>query len=168
MVAQELAVSRPHRVERLALLSTSPGGAFPSFPLETLADLPAQERAERSLLLADRRWTADWLAEHPDELRIVLSLAEGQSEDETEDQRAGRLAQLMARRGHDVVDRLGLISAPTYVGCGIHDDLAPVVNSEAIVARVPDARLDVRDGGHLFLLQDPGAWPDLLSFLSEP
>lgn len=165
MVAQELAVTHPDRVERLALLSTSPGGAFPSFPLETLAELPARERAERSLLLADRRWTPEWLAEHPDELRIVLALAEGHEVDETDEQRAGRLAQLEARRGHDVVDRLGRITAPTYVACGVQDDLAPVRNSEAIAARVPAARLDVRQGGHLFLFQDPGAVPELLSFL---
>jgi pimeloyl-ACP methyl ester carboxylesterase len=168
MVAQELAVTSPDRIERLALLSTSPGGAFPSFPLETLAALPNRERAERSLLLADRRWTPEWLAEHPDELRVVLTLAEGHDADETDEQRAGRMAQLEARRGHDVVDRLDRITAPTYVACGVQDDLAPVLNSEAIVARVPDARLDVREGGHLFLYQDPGAWPELLSFLGSP
>jgi predicted alpha/beta hydrolase family esterase len=59
-----------------------------------------------------------------------------------------------------------MITASTYVACGIHDDLAPVVNSQAIAARVPDARLDVREGGHLFLFQDPGAWPELRSFLA--
>mgnify|MGYP006358961907 CR=1 FL=1 len=65
MVAQEFAVTHPERVERLALLSTSPGGRYASYPLETLAELPARERAERSLLLADRRWTPEWLADHP-------------------------------------------------------------------------------------------------------
>jgi 3-oxoadipate enol-lactonase len=166
MVAQEFAVTRPDRVRRLALLSTSPGGAYPSYPLETLAELPPRERAARTLLLADRRWTPEWLAEHPDDLQVVLSLAEGHDSSETADQREGRLAQLEARRGHDVVDRLGMITASTYVACGIHDDLAPVVNSQAIAARVPDARLDVREGGHLFLFQDPGAWPELRSFLA--
>jgi 3-oxoadipate enol-lactonase len=37
MVAQEFAVTFPDRVLRLALLATSPGGAFASYPLETLA-----------------------------------------------------------------------------------------------------------------------------------
>ena len=166
MVAQELAVTHPERVQRLALLSTSPGGAYPSYPLETLAALPATERAERSLLLADRRWTPEGLAGHPDELEIVLGLAEGHDGTETDEQRQGRLDQLAARSGHDVVDRLGRITAPTYVACGVHDDIAPVANSRAIVERVPDARLDVRDGGHLFLFQDPAAWPTLTSFLA--
>ncbi len=166
MVAQEFAVTHPERVERLALLSTSPGGRYASYPLETLAELPARERAERSLLLADRRWTPEWLADHPDDLQVVLSLADGHRDDETDQQRAARLAQLEARRGHDVLDRLHRITAPTYVACGVQDDLAPVVNSEAIVARVPDAQLDVREGGHLFLFQDPSAWPALSSFLA--
>lgn len=165
MVAQELAVTHPDRVERLALLSTSPGGAFPSYPLEELADLPADERAGRSLLLADRRWTDEWFSTHPGDLQVVLALAAGHTTEETDQQRRGRLAQLEARRGHDVVDRLHLVTAPTYVGCGRHDDIAPVVNSEAIVQRVRDARLRVHDGGHLFLFQDPSAWPDVMSFL---
>ena len=45
MVAQELAVTWPERVERLALLCTSPGGAGgASYPLHELAALPEAER----------------------------------------------------------------------------------------------------------------------------
>ncbi len=167
MVAQEVAVTVPERVERLALLSTSPGGDFPSFPLEELADLPAHDRATRSLLLADRRWTSEWLGQHPDDLQIVLTMAEGQPTDEDDAQRLGRLAQLAARQGHDVLDRLSRIDSPTFVGCGTFDDIAPIVNAEAIVDRVPGAELHVYDGGHLFVFQDDHAWPDLLSFLGE-
>src|SRR4029453_8667584 len=46
MVAQELAVTWPERVSRLALLCTSPGGAGgASYPLHKLAALPDDERA---------------------------------------------------------------------------------------------------------------------------
>lgn len=166
MVAQEYAVTRPDRVERLALLSTSPGGAFPSYPLEQLAQLDEHDRATRSLLLADRRWTPEWFGEHPDDLQIVLSMAEGRSGEESDAQRQGRFAQLAARSAHDVLDRLGRISAPTFVGCGRYDDIAPVANAEVIVAGVPDAELHVYEGGHLFLFQDPAAWPEVLTFLT--
>lgn len=168
MVAQEFAVTHPERVERLALLSTSPGGELPSYPLEQLAALPEHERATRSLLLADRRWTPEWLGEHPDDLQIVLSLAEGRSTQESEAERDGRLAQLEARTGHDVMDRLDRIAAPTFVGCGSFDDIAPPRNSEAIAQRIPGAELHVYDGGHLFLFQDDRAWPELLGFLERP
>jgi len=50
---------------------------------------------------------------------------------------------------------LGSIFTPTLVCAGVHDGIAPVANSEAIVAGVPDARLEVFEGGHVFMLQDP-------------
>jgi 3-oxoadipate enol-lactonase len=167
MVAQEFAVTWPDRVERLALLSTSPGGEFASYPLETLADLPLRERGERSLQLSDRRWTPEWVAEHADDptLRAIMSAAT--SGEETDEQRAGRLAQLETRRQHDVLDRLHLVTAPTFVGNGRYDDIAPVRNGEAIVERIPDAALHVYDGGHGFLFQDPSAWPELSAFLTS-
>src|SRR5262245_51649738 len=46
MVAQELAVTAPERVERLALLCTSPGGeGGASYPLHELADMDEAEQA---------------------------------------------------------------------------------------------------------------------------
>ncbi len=168
MVAQEVAVTWPERIDRLALLATSPGGAFPSYPLEELADLPPAERGQRSLILADRRWTAEWLARHPEDASLLEAFAATQPTEETEAQRTGRLAQLRARAGHDVTDRLHRITAPTFVGNGAYDDIAPVANGEAIAERVPDATLHVYQGGHMFLLQDPAAFTDLLSFLARP
>lgn len=168
MVAQEVAVTRPDRIERLVLLSTSPGGGFSSFPLEQLAELPEHERASRSLLLADRRWTDEWFATHPDDLQVVMSLAAGRSATETDEQRRGRLAQLAARTGHDVLDRLDRVTCPTFVACGSYDDIAPVANSERIVQLVPDAQLSIFDGGHLFMFQDPTAWPEIEEFLARP
>ncbi len=165
MVAQEFAVTWPDRLDRLALLATSPGGALPSYPLETLAELPLPERATRSLELADRRWTPEYLADHPDDLATIGAFAAGRPTEETEAQRRGRLAQLATRAGHDVLDRLHLVTCPTLVGSGRYDDIAPVANGEAIAERIPDATLRIYDGGHMFLLQDPAAWPDLTGFL---
>ena len=56
MVAQELAVTVPDRVERLALLCTSPGGAGgASYPLHELAALPdAEQMAERARCCSTR------------------------------------------------------------------------------------------------------------------
>jgi 3-oxoadipate enol-lactonase len=163
-----VAVTWPGRIDRLALLATSPGGAFPSYPLEELADLQPAERGQRSLILADRRWTPEWLAGHPQDASLLQTLAATQPTEETAAQRTGRLAQLRARAGHDVTDRLHRITAPTFVGNGAYDDIAPVANGEAIAERVPDATLHVYQGGHMFLLQDPAAFTDLLSFLARP
>ena len=42
---------------------------------------------------------------------------------------------------------LGSISAPTLVCAGRYDGIAPVVNSEAIVAGIKDSRLEMFEGG---------------------
>lgn len=165
MVAQEFAVTHPDRLDRLALLATSPGGGFASYPLDRLAELPAGERAQRTLLLSDRRWTAEWLAEHPDQAALAAGAEPGHAA-ETPTQTRGRLLQLAARRGHDVLGRLHRISCPTFVGSGRYDEIAPVANGQAIADRVPGATLHTYEGGHLFLLQDPQAWPDLIEFLT--
>ena len=65
-----------------------------------------------------------------------------------------------------MLDRLGRVRCPTLVGSGRYDGIAPVVNGQAIADRIPDAEFRVYDGGHLFLVQDPAAWPDLAAFLT--
>ena len=54
----------------------------------------------------------------------------------------------------------------TFVGMGRFDGIAPLANGEAIAARVPTATLRSYDGGHGFFVQDPRAFPDVISFLS--
>src|SRR5256714_12507850 len=72
MVAQELAVTAPARVERLALCCTSPGGAGgASYPLHELERLPDAERAARAVGLLDTRFDAQWLAAHARRRRPV-------------------------------------------------------------------------------------------------
>ena len=166
MVAQEFTVTHPERVQRLALLSTSPGGAFSSYPLETLADLPAAERSARGLQLSDRRWTTEWLAEHPDQAALAAAFAAESPARETEEQATGRRLQMQARKGHDVLSRLKNITCPTFVGNGRYDDIAPVVNGRAIADRVADATMHIYNGGHMFMAQDPKAWPQILAFLA--
>ena len=75
--------------------------------------------------------------------------------------RRGEVMQLEARRHHDVADRLHRITCPTLVMAGRYDGIAPVANSEAIVARIPGAELRVYEGGHLFIVQDPAAMADI-------
>ena len=118
------------------------------------------------LRLADTRWTSEWLSAHPDQAALAAGFALAHNGGETKAQARGRLLQLQARRGHDVLDRLHRVDCPTWVGCGRFDDIAPLVNGRAIVDRTPDASLHVYNGGHLFPAQDPVAWPDLAAFLA--
>ena len=167
MVAQEFAVRHAARIRRLALLCTSPGGAGgSSYPLHTLADLPAEERAAISLRNLDTRYDEAFLADHPFDRMIVDGMRARAAEVKSEEQLRGERMQLEARRHHDVWDRLGAITCPTLVTCGDYDGTAPPANSEAIHARVPGSELRRYEGGHLFVYQDRRALPDIVSFLA--
>jgi pimeloyl-ACP methyl ester carboxylesterase len=169
MVAQELAVTAPERVERLALLCTSAGGAGgSSYPLHELVDLPPDERERIYTSILDTRFTPEFLAADARSHAIAQVLAGRIAAARTPEQRHGESAQFRARRGHDVWDRLPRIACPTLVACGRTDGIAPVANSEAIVARIPDAELRTYDGGHVFFLQDRRAIPEILDFLAAP
>jgi pimeloyl-ACP methyl ester carboxylesterase len=169
MVAQELAVTAPDRVERLALCCTSPGGVgHASYPLHELAGLSLEARAEIGTRLLDTRFDADWLATHPADRRLVelMSARRGDSTKGAEQLR-GEAEQLQARARHDVCDRLHLVKAPTLVAGGRYDGIAPVANSEAIATLVPDVELRLYEGGHAFFAQDSRALPDIFAFLAD-
>jgi pimeloyl-ACP methyl ester carboxylesterase len=169
MVAQELAVTAPDRVDRLALACTSPGGAGgASYPLHELAELPADERAAVGARILDTRFTPEWLAEHAGDRAMAEVMAARGAVGRSDEQRRGEAEQLDARRHHDVWDRLGHISCPTLVAAGRYDGIAPLTNSEGIASRIAGAELRVYDGGHAFFVQDPAALPDLVEFLAAP
>jgi 3-oxoadipate enol-lactonase len=164
MVAQELAIRHPDVVERLVLCCTSSGGAgAPSFPLHTLVDLPEDERLATQLGISDTRYGADWQAANPDAADRAFARMRAQATAQDD----GYRRQLEARSHHDTYDRLPRISAPTLVAAGRYDGIAPVANSEAIASQIPGAELRVYDGGHLFLLQDRQAWPEIVGFLGQ-
>lgn len=169
MVAQELAVTWPDRIERLALLCTSPGGeGGASYPLHELEALPLAERAEIGLSIVDTRFSPAWFEDHPSDRGLIEMQAQRRAEPRTDEQRRGELAQLDARRHHDVCDRLSRIGCPTLVASGRYDGIAPVANGAAIAASIgPLAELRVYEGGHLFFLQDPTALPEVLEFLTR-
>ena len=166
MVAQELAVTWPERIERLALLCTSPGGAGgASYPLHELAHLTDEQRAAKGLELLDTRFTPEWLAAHPTDRALADMMAARRNGAKTADQLRGESLQLDARSRHDVCDRLARITCPTLVACGRYDGIAPPGNGEAIAANVENADLRVYEGGHAFFAQDPAALPDVIGFL---
>jgi len=166
MVAQEFAITNPERVERLALACTSAGGGGgSSYPLQKLQELPGEERAAAQLKLADSRWDDDWLETHPADRALADSLtAAGQNQRDP----AAYDAQIEARAGHDVWDRLGAITCPALVGYGNYDQIAPAQNSAAIASRIRGAEPRGYEGGHLFLFQDPAALPEFEAFLEAP
>jgi len=168
MVAQEFAVSSPERVECLALNCTSAGGAGgSSYPLQKLLGLPEKERVAKGVKVVDSRWDESWLDAHPTDRALAQALAGSMAgrPDMPAAEAGARRAQLEARAGHDVWDRLDRITCPTLVAYGRYDGIAPKENSEAISSRIRGSELRGYEGGHGFLLQDPAASSDVVEFL---
>lgn len=155
MVAQELALREPGRVDRLVLAGTSPGGA------------QAAPLAEESFAVM-----RDAMAEHDTERALRAAWAANVSPGFAADEAAfGRWAQAAARhpmamrtlehqlaaaRSHDAADRLGAITAPTLVLHGGDDALLPARNAELLATAVPGARLELLPGaGHFFAWEQP-------------
>jgi pimeloyl-ACP methyl ester carboxylesterase len=168
MVAQELAVTAPDRVDRMALLCTSPGGGGgSSFPLHELTGLAPSRRDEIGTTLLDTRFSPEWLAAHPADRVLVDTMAQRRAAASSEEVRRGEAEQLEARRHHDVWDRLGRVTCPTFVAAGRFDGIAPPANSEAIANRIPGATLHVYEGGHAFFGQDRRAVVEIIEFLAS-
>jgi len=170
MVAQELAIRHPNRIDRLVLACTSSGGAGkPSFPLHELEQLSADERAIRSIELSDVRCDAAWRAANPEALRGMIEfIAERARVGENEPGRAiGARRQLEARAGHDTWSRLPNLAMPVYICGGRYDGIAPPANQQALASAIAGSRMELFEGGHLFLMQDRSAFPAIIRFLAE-
>ena len=164
MVAQHLAVRHAERVDRLVLACTSSGGdGGSSADLLTLSRLPDAERATISLGLMDTRFRPG--GPLPPGLESLIERFSERPQLSGEDA-VGARRQLEARADHDVWEVLPDIATPTLVIGGRHDGIAPPDNLRAIGSRIPDARIELCDGGHLFMLQDPEAWPLMIEFLN--
>lgn len=163
MVAQEIAVTAPERVERLVLACTSSGGAGgSSYPLHELIDLPAEQAAEQQASLLDTRGAnAGELMQ-----QIAKAMAERRTVGEDEPGRdAGFRRQLEARRGHDTWDRLERLTMPVLIAAGRYDGIAAPANQEAMHAAIASSRLEWFEGGHVFMMQDPRANAVIRDFL---
>lgn len=145
MVAQELAIRYPERIDRLVLGCTRAGaGSGPATPAPVVRRMLGAMRlgaegavdASAPLILGQR-----FIDEHPEVIAEWQKLARLQ--------RArvhGVLGQLLAAARHDAADRLHRIRAKTLVVTGDADRMIPPENSRGIAGRIPGARLHILPG----------------------
>jgi 3-oxoadipate enol-lactonase len=170
MVAQELALAHPDRVDRLVLVATHARPACPAlWDAWTTFFVQAQERGldRAGTVLWFMAWmfTPAFMARHEQVLEAVgLWL-----DDPLLAPAHGRAAQGEAARVHDTLERLPLIAAPTLVVVGDQDILTPVANAQELVEGIPEARLQVLEGGgHLAHVECEAAFTEaLLTFLVD-
>ncbi|MDR3508682.1 MAG: alpha/beta hydrolase [Caulobacteraceae bacterium] len=166
MVAQELVLRHPRRVERLILACTSPGGAGgSSFPFHEIEHLTGEARARHLISISNVTRDAAWIEAHPDQYARLLAWTAADPYADEPGHRIGAHRQLEARSSHDTWDRLPQIACPVMIAAGRHDGIAPPQTQNNLAARIPGAQLRFFEGGHLFMLEDPAALPAMMAFL---
>ena len=167
MVAQELALRYPAKVDRLVRAGTSPGGAGePSYPLHQLQDMEPAERARFMIGISDTRRDQAWAKANPAEVDTLVAMSMDGFAGEP-GRATGARRQLEARAGHDTWERLGDIGCPTMIAAGQYDGIATTRAQENMASRIHGADLRYFDGGHLFMLQDRSAFPAMIEFLQS-
>jgi 3-oxoadipate enol-lactonase len=152
MIAQELALANPERVDRLVLACTTPGGPSATpMPERTVSLIAAAATLAPEIAL--HRFVENALAtDASDELveRIYRLRLEHPPDP------AGWQAQAAVGATFDVLDRLGEIRAPTLILHGTDDGVVDVRNASLLAERIPDARVELFEGaGHLFFWEQP-------------
>ena len=157
MIAQELAIGHPGRVDALILGCTTPGSCHAAGVARLHSDISAFRDAngEGSLEwfseFLRRLWTDEAMIESTSELQdFVLSLIRFPPTAH------GLRHQADAVLAHDTYDRLDQIRHRTLVMTGDEDTLIDPKNSEILAKRIPNAQLLVFEGlRHAFHLERP-------------
>ena len=168
MVAQELVLRHPAKVERLVLACTSPGGAGgASYPFHNIQHLKGEERARHLISISDTRLDASWAAANPAAYAQFVAMAASDAYAGEPGHEMGARRQLEARAGHDTWDRLEQIRCPVFIAAGRYDGIALPATQHKLASRIAGASLRFFEGGHLFMLQDRTAIPAMVEFLNS-
>ena len=157
MIAQELAIEHPGRVDTLILGCTTPGSCHAAGVARLHNDISSfrDSNAQGSLeWLGDflrRLWTEDAMTKSTAELQdFVLSLIRFPPTSH------GLHFQADAVLEHDTYDRLEQIRSRTLVMTGDEDTLIDPKNSAILAERIPNAELQIFEGlRHAFHLERP-------------
>lgn len=160
MVAQELALSSPERVETLVLASTTPGGDE-GFPMpersvelfSAFADDPSDGNLRR---IVENSLSARTVATRPELVDEIFRYRL-----ENPPALDGWLAQAAAGRSFSSLSALAGLSMPTLIIHGMDDNVVDHRNAELLARAIPGSQLLLlRDAGHLCFWEEPGEFAD--------
>jgi pimeloyl-ACP methyl ester carboxylesterase len=168
MVAQELAISYPQRVNRLVLVATTPGWPFGHpMPASFAALMMSTGRLDREDALrrhVENALSAKTVVERPE---LVDQVIKHQNAHPTEPKAWSALAA--AGAGYSGQRRQVRIEARTLVLHGEDDTVVDPRNSKVLAERIPNSTLVTLPGlGHLLFWEDPQGFVELVTtFLTE-
>jgi pimeloyl-ACP methyl ester carboxylesterase len=167
-IAQELAITHPHMVDSLILVSTGAGGAravtMSADRAEKFADIQGLTPEEILQKNMDIFFSDRFLSNHPDEVRIFSELSMRWYQPAE-----AFVQQFNACQKHDTVTRIHLIKAPTLILSGEDDPLIPPQNSMILKELMPQAQLKMFPTlRHCFFIEASGLFNQtVLSFLQS-
>jgi pimeloyl-ACP methyl ester carboxylesterase len=167
LVAQELALQHPDRVQALVLgattaagLTAAPPGSLP-MTFFARAGTMGPEEAEWAAVPYAHSETTRRL--HPDRIAADIAQRVGSPTDGLVS-----LRQAAALAAHSTYGRLGQITAPTLVVHGEEDVVVPPANARQLARRIPGARLRLwPETGHLYVIDEPRADREIARFLLD-
>ncbi len=163
-IAQQFAFQHGSRCRRLVLAATSPGALMvPAHP-SVLLKMATPRR------YLDREYARRVVGEvYGGAFRNDPEAAEQTLRHVRFSSRRGYYLQLAAALGWTSLPWLFLLRQPTLVMAGADDPIVPTINARILQWLIPDARLEILDCGHLFLVTLPAESARIVdAFLKEP
>jgi len=162
--AQQFAFQYPKMCRKLILAATTPGWTMvPGRPnvLSKMASIRRYTDKGYMRSIAAEIYGGDFRSD-PDLILRHASAMKGASN-------YGYALQLLAMTGWTSLPWLWRLKQPTLVMTGTDDPLIPVINGRMLAALIANARLELVDNGHLFLVTWPGESARTVeAFLAEP
>jgi pimeloyl-ACP methyl ester carboxylesterase len=169
LVAQEVALRHPDRVQALVLGASSAGGfaAYKpppsSFAQTFLVRAGAMGPEEAAWAAVPYTYAEKTRRCHPE--RIVTDIAHRMS---SPPEPLAYLHQAGAVAAHDAYERLNQMAAPTLVVHGEQDVFVPPANALVLAERIPGAQLRLwPDAGHMYTIDEPQADREIARFLLQ-
>ena len=155
MIAQELALRHPGRVERLALGCTHGGGQGFLMPsaeaVQKMTSTRGKSLEEVGRQVISILFSPAFQARDPDCVEAMVRRYVSNPPE-----RKAFTNQFWAALGHNCYARLQEIQKPTLILTGDEDVLIPPENSRILQERIPGSRLVVLKGaGHAFFIEAP-------------
>ena len=149
-IAQQFAHQYPRLCRRLVLAATSPGAIM----------IPGRPQAFLRMATPRRYLDKNYMRKVAPDLyggsfRKDPSMIGRHAEAMFGARGMGYLYQLLAMVGWTSLPWLSSVRQPTLVLMGIDDPLVPVANGAILARLIPNARLEVIDDGHLFIIAQP-------------
>jgi 3-oxoadipate enol-lactonase len=167
MIAQELCLASPERVDRLVLVGSTPGGET-AFPIpeptrQLIAAMPLLPQDVAIRRAVENALGPRTVAERPEVVERILALRRAEPQDP-----AGWRAQAAAGTTYEGGSRLAGIRAPTLIVHGTEDAVVDPRNAGLLGNLIPGARVVLLEGaGHLPFWEQPERFVCLVSDFLE-